>query len=69
MDEERLEEIEIKLAYHEKTIRDLNDVIFDQQKKIERLDFICEKLTKLGKEYEQMASIIDAPANEKPPHY
>ncbi|MBU1344166.1 MAG: SlyX family protein [Proteobacteria bacterium] len=41
MNEERLTEIEIKLAYQEKTIKDLNDVICDQQKEIEKLGSIC----------------------------
>jgi len=41
MNEDRLTEIEIKLAYQEKIINDLNDVICDQQKEIEKLGLIC----------------------------
>ena len=69
MNEERLTEIEIKLAYQEKTIKDLNDVICDQQKEIEKLGSICEKLMKIVKEYGLTVPTIDAPADEKPPHY
>ena len=69
MDEERLRDIEIKLAYQEKTIKDLNDVICEQQKEIEKLDFICKALTKNNREYAQMVLGSDAPADEKPPHY
>jgi len=69
MTEERLAEIEIKLAYQEKTIKDLNDVICDQQKKIEKLGSICEKLVKIVTENGLTARRVDAPANEKPPHY
>lgn len=66
MNEERLIDIETKIAFQEKTIKDLNDVILEQQKEIQRLSVICEVLLKQGKE---LASGIDAPANEKPPHY
>ncbi|MCF6247801.1 MAG: SlyX family protein [Desulfobacula sp.] len=69
MNEERFIEIETKLAHQEKTIKDLNDVICEQQNEIDSLDLICKKLTKLIKEHAQMVSGIDAPANEKPPHY
>lgn len=69
MDEDRLIDIETKLAYQEKAIRDLNEVICEQQDEIERLKVICKKLTKFSSEYAQMMSGTDAPANEKPPHY
>ena len=69
MNEDRLIDIETKLAYQEKTIKDLNDVICEQQKEIDRLGSVCDRLMKQGEEYAQFVSGIDAPANEKPPHY
>ncbi len=69
MSEERLINIETKLVYMEQAIKDLNDVVCEQQKEIEKISAICTKLLKLGKEYEQVISGIDAPADEKPPHY
>ncbi len=69
MNEERFIEIETKLSYQEKTIKDLNDVICEQQEEIDNLNAICKKLANLIKEHAQMVSGIDAPANEKPPHY
>lgn len=69
MNEERLTEIEIKLAYQEKTIKDLDGVICDQQKEIEKLSSICEKLIKIVNENGLTVPTIDAPADEKPPHY
>ena len=69
MNEERLIDIETKLAYQAKIIKDLNDVVWKQQKEIENLGSICENLVKLNKEHDQIVSRIDAPANEKPPHY
>jgi SlyX protein len=69
MNEERLAEIEIKLAYQEKTIKDLNDVICDQQKEIEKLGSVCEKLIKIVNDNGLTALTVEAPADEKPPHY
>ena len=69
MDEERLVKIEMRLEFQEKTIKELNDVICEQQKEIQRLSRICDVLSKQGKEFSEFTSRIDAPANEKPPHY
>ena len=69
MSEERLVEIETKIAFQEQTIEDLNDVLFEQQQEIEKLGSICDALVKRVKELSEFTPGIDAPANEKPPHY
>jgi SlyX protein len=69
MNEERLVEIETKIAYQEKTIKDLNDALYEQQQEIERLQDICNSLVKRVKELSGATLGIDAPANERPPHY
>ncbi len=69
MSEERLVEIETKIAFQEQTIEDLNDVIYEQQQEIDRLGAICDALVRQFKELSELTSGIDAPANEKPPHY
>lgn len=69
MSEERLVEIETKIAFQERTIKDLNDVLCEQQQEIERLGSICNALLKRVKELSEFSLGIDAPANEKPPHY
>lgn len=69
MSEERLVEIETKIAFQEQTIKDLNDVLCKQQQEIERLGSICDALVKRVKELSEVTPGIDAPANEKPPHY
>jgi SlyX protein len=51
MSEERLVEIETKIAFQEKTIKDLNDVLCEQRQEIERLGFICDALLKRVKEF------------------
>ncbi len=69
MSEERLVEIETKIAFQEKTIKDLNDVLYQQQKEIERLGTICDALVNRIKEISAVSLGVDAPVNEKPPHY
>ena len=69
MSEERLVEIETKIAFQEKTIQDLNDVLCEQQQEIERLGSICDALVKRVKELSGFTPGMDAPANERPPHY
>jgi SlyX protein len=68
MNDDRLVEIETKLAYQEDTIQQLNDVICQQQKQIDRLELLCEHLLeriKTNPETQTLGAAID----EKPPHY
>ena len=58
-----------EIAYHEQTIKDLNEVVYQQQQEIERIGSICDALVKRVKEFSELAPGIGAPANEKPPHY
>jgi SlyX protein len=69
MSEERLVEIETKIAFQEQTIKDLNDVVYEQQQEIQRLGSLCDALAKRIKDLSEFAPGIEAPANEKPPHY
>ncbi len=69
MSEERLVKIETKIAFQEKTIKDLNDVICEQQQEIDRLGAISNALVKRVKELSAFTRGTDAPANEIPPHY
>ena len=62
MNEERLVRIETQLAFQEQTIKDLNNVLYAQQQEIDRLGKRIEELL------ESMPT-MEAPANEKPPHY
>jgi SlyX protein len=69
MSEERLVEIETKLAFQEQTIMELNDVVYEQHKEIQRLGSICDTLANRLKEFSGFTPGSNAPANEKPPHY
>lgn len=60
--EERLIEIEIKIANQENLLEELNSVIYEQQKTIDRLERIIKELEKAN-------SLEIGPQNVKPPHY
>lgn len=67
MDEQRLIELEIKAAYQEDLLQDLNKIVIQQQHQIAILEKTCQLL------YERMnnlhlekgGEVIDQP----PPHY
>lgn len=68
MSDSRLEQIEVKLAYQEDTVRELSDVIYRQQRLIDALEQRCRQLEA------RIISIASAsspssPEDEKPPHY
>lgn len=68
MSDDRLMDIETKLAFQENTIDELNSVVIEQQTEIDRLKNAVEYLL------DKVQQIADtrmerAPSNEKPPHY
>lgn len=68
MIEERLVDLETKLAYQEDTIQALNNVVCEQQKQIDQLEATCKLLIdRVG----QLAAAADLGkiVDEKPPHY
>ena len=66
--EDRLVDIEIKVARQEDMVETLNQTIYRQQKKIDELEGLCSALARHLKEMREAAS-EGGPANEKPPHY
>lgn len=66
--EERLVNLESKLAHQEYLLDVLNQTVYEQQKKIDELDALCIALAK--RLVDVHARLPDGPpANEKPPHY
>lgn len=63
--EERLIELEIKVAQQDDLLDTLNRTVYRQQKKIDELEALCAALARALKELRETA----APVNEKPPHY
>ena len=62
--EERIIELETKVAYLENYIHDLSDMIIAQEKKIKGL---TQEATEIKK---QVTSVLEAlPEGERPPHY
>ena len=68
MNEDRFVDIESKIAFHENTIKELNDVVCDQQKQIDRLNLTCRQLTDQIKKMSGISSGGDL-VDDRPPHY
>jgi SlyX protein len=68
MTEERLVELETKLAYQEQALEQLNEAMLHQQRIIEQLE---RRLRTLGDRVDNLADPGQAvmPADERPPHY
>lgn len=66
--EDRIIDIEMKLAHQEHLVDELNQVVFRQQQKIDELEML---LTALAKRFRELSDAGQdrAAANEKPPHY
>jgi SlyX protein len=68
MHESRVIEIEIKVAYQEDLIQELNKIVSQQQQQIDRLEATCKLLN------ERIKSLLDIAGGEEtidqpPPHY
>ena len=65
--EARLENLEMKFAYQEDSLRTLNDIVTAQQVQIERLNLICRQLVERAQTSD--GGIKGSAAEEIPPHY
>ena len=68
MIEDRLVEIEMKLTCQEETIRELNTVVCEQQKQIDRMEWVYKVFESKVKDLSESIG-GRFPINEKPPHY
>jgi SlyX protein len=66
--EERLMDMEVRIARQEDLFDALNQTVFRQQKKIDELEGLCAALAKRIKDVADGLS-EEAPLNERPPHY
>ncbi len=64
--EERFVEIEIKLAHQEDLVESLNQMVYQQQKRMDKLEAMCAALVQHLKDNQQGGP---NPVNERPPHY
>ena len=67
-DENRLVEIEIKIARHEDLVDTLNQTVYRQQKKIDELEALCAALARRVMDA-RSDEAGQSPAHERPPHY
>jgi SlyX protein len=68
MSEERLVDIESRLAHQDQLLNELNDVVTQQQQKIMNLEELCRSLVDRIRSMGN-ALAADAPQDEQPPHY
>ncbi|WP_317205002.1 SlyX family protein [Janthinobacterium sp.] len=64
--EDRFVDIEIKLAHQEDLVESLNQVVYQQGRRIDQLEAM---LSKLGEHLRDGAQSGSSPVNEPPPHY
>jgi SlyX protein len=66
--EDRLVDIEIRVARQDDLVDTLNQMVYRQQKKIEELEALCSALARHMKDL-RAADAGQGDLNEKPPHY
>ncbi len=69
MSEERLVNIESKIAFQENQLDELNKAIYHQQKRLERLEATYEALARHISSLAESANEAKSVASERPPHY
>ncbi len=68
LDENRVIEIETKLAHQEQLLSELNEALTDQQAQISGLERLCQSLIERVKSLPDSSS-ADQATDERPPHY
>lgn len=63
---ERIDALEMRIAYQDETIETLNQTITAQWTEIDRL---TRQLAELKERVRDAESNVPGPANERPPHY
>ena len=69
MTDDRLIDIEIKLAHQEKLIDELNQVLTDQEARITALEARCKTLADRVRSLGDAGASAGAADDERPPHY
>lgn len=69
MTEERLIEIETRIAYQEDLLQELNEVVCRQRDQIDQLEATCRFLVERLRGMEEAAGGVQEDVDEKPPHY
>ncbi len=64
--EDRFVDIEIKLAHQEDLVESLNQMVYQQSRRIDQLEAMVGQLAQLLRDGAQAGQ---GPLNERPPHY
>jgi SlyX protein len=64
--EDRFVDIEIKLAHQEDLVESLNQMVYQQSRRIDQLEAIVAQLAERVRNQPESGQ---SPLNEKPPHY
>lgn len=67
--EERLIDMEIRIARQDDLVDTLNTQVYQQQKKIDELSALCTGLATRLRELAQSANQREVVVDERPPHY
>lgn len=67
--EAHLEKMELKITYLEDSVQELSTTIYQQQKKIEQLQSLCEILVAHVAELAESVSENASARDLRPPHY
>ena len=68
MREDKITELQTKIAYQEDNIQELGAVVIAMQKQIDQLELCCQELKNQMREASGLAAEI-SDHDEKPPHY
>jgi SlyX protein len=66
--EHRLIEIEIKLAHQDDLLETLNQMVYQQQRTIDRLELLCSSLSRHITQMQEPGAMQNNEP-ERPPHY
>jgi SlyX protein len=69
MNDDRLIELEIKAAYQEDLLQELNKIVSGQQQQIQRLEATCQLLNERIKSLSTEGAGGGESIDEVPPHY
>jgi len=68
MQEDRIIELEIKIAYQEDLIQELNKIVVQHQQQISRLEMACKLLNERIRSLSNVVNAEDS-IDQPPPHY
>lgn len=65
-EEQRFQRLETRVAYQEKELAELNDVVFQQQR---ALDALGQQVKKMSEQLRELGWTGDDSKDQRPPHY